>query len=56
MNYRDNARKYVRGESCMREHLLTHFNSLGHNGFLKNVSITFVDKIDRKELKKREDY
>ena len=29
---------------------------MGHNGSLNNVSITFIDKSDGKELKKREDY
>ena len=40
----------------MQEHLFKHFNSMGHNGFLNNVSITLIDKTDGKNPKKREDY
>ena len=43
-NYKDNDRKHSRKESCMQEHLFKHFNSMGHNGFLNNVSITLIDK------------
>ena len=55
-NYKDNDRKHSRKESCMQEHLFKHFNSMGHSGFLNNVSITLIDKIDGKNPKKREDY
>ena len=55
-NYKDNDRKHSRRESCMREHLFKHFNSMGQNGFLNNVSITLIDKTDGKNPKKREDY
>ena len=55
-NYKDNNRKYSRNDSCMQEHLFKHFNSMGHNGFLSNVSITLIDKADGKNPKKREDY
>ena len=55
-NYKDNDRKHSRKESCMQEHLFKHFNSMGHNGFLNNVSITLIDKTDGKNPKKREDY
>ena len=40
----------------MQEHLFKHFNSMGHNGFFKNVSRTLIDKTDGKNPKKREDY
>ena len=30
----------------MQEHLFKHFNSNGHDGFLKNVSIILKDKTD----------
>ena len=40
----------------MQEHLLKYFNSMGHIGFLNNVSITLIDKTDGKSPKKREDY
>ena len=55
-NYNDNNRKHSRKESCMQEHLFKNFNSMGHNGFLNNVSITLIDKTDGKNPKKREDY
>ena len=55
-NYKDNNRKYSRNDSCMQEHLFKHFNSMGHNGFLNNVSITIIDKADGNNPKKREDY
>ena len=32
---------------------LNIFNSLGHNGFLSNVSITVIDKTNRRNPKKR---
>ena len=48
-NYKDNDRKHSRNESCMQEHLFEHFNSMGHNGFLNNISIALIDN-------KREDY
>ena len=40
----------------MQEHLLEHFKSEGHSGFLRNVSIILVDKTDGKDPKKRENY
>ena len=43
-------------ESCIQEHLFKHFNSMGHNGFVINVSITLIDKTNGKNPKKREDY
>ena len=36
--------------------LFKHFNSMRRNGFLNNISITFIDKTDGKNPKKREDY
>ena len=30
----------------MQEHLFSHFSLAGHDGFLNNVSITFIDKTD----------
>ena len=40
----------------MQEHLFRHFSSPGRNGFLNNVSITFIDKTDPSDPLKREDY
>ena len=47
-NYNCNDRKYARGEACLQEHLFEHFNSEGHNGFLHDVSVTWIDKTDAK--------
>ena len=30
----------------MNEYLISHFSMAGHDGFLKGVSITFIDKTD----------
>ena len=51
-NYKDNNRKYPRKESCMQQ----HFSSEGHNSFLYDVSIIFIDKTDPKDPKKGEHY
>ena len=40
----------------MQEHLFEHFKSESHSGFLGIVSITFIDKTDDKDPKKRENY
>ena len=55
-NYKDNARKLDRKESCMQEHLYKHFQMEGHKGFLNEASVTFTDKTDSKDLKKIERY
>ena len=40
----------------MQEHLFEHCNKEGHNGFLEDVSITFIDKTDPSQLLKKESY
>ena len=55
-NYKSNDRKFKRGEPCMEENLNEHFYSDGHNGFLKDVTITSIDNIDGRDLKNRENY
>ena len=40
----------------MQEHLFSHFSMAGHNGFLNDVSITFIDKTDPTDPLRREDY
>ena len=45
-NYKSNDRKFQRLEPCMQEHLFSHFSMAGHDGFLNDVSITFIDKTD----------
>ena len=44
-NYKSNDRIFQCSESCRQEHLFWHFSSPGHNGFLNDVSITFIDKM-----------
>ena len=53
-NYKSNDRKYLVGKPCMQEHILGNFNSEGNTGFLENVSVTFIDKIDSQNPEKRE--
>ena len=55
-NYKSNNKKFQRFEPCMQEHLFSHFSMAGHDGFLNNVSITFIDKIDPSDPLQREDY
>ena len=40
----------------MEEHLCKHFQAEGHKGFLNDSSVTFIDKTDGKDPKKRERY
>ena len=55
-NYKDNNWKYLSKESCGQQHLFEHFSSEGHNNFLDDISIIFIDKTDPKDLNKREHY
>ena len=55
-NYKDNSRKFEKGEHCMQRHLYEQFNLPGHSGFLNDVSVTLIDKADPKDPTKREDY
>ena len=43
-------------EPCMQEHLFSHFSMVGHDGFLNDVSITFINKTDPSDPLRREDY
>ena len=40
----------------MQEHLFEDFDEEGHNGYLEDVSITFIHKADPSEPLKRENY
>ena len=40
----------------MQEHLFSHFSMAGHNGFLSDVCITFIDKTDLSDPLPREDH
>ena len=52
-NYKDNARKFDRKESCMQEQVYKHFQTEGHKSFLNEVSVIFIDKTDEKDPKKK---
>ena len=53
-NYKSKDGKFQRSVPCMQEHLFWHFSSPDHNGFLSDVSITFIDKTDPSDPLKRE--
>ena len=55
-NYKSNDSKFQRLEPCMQEHLFSHFSMAGHDGFLNDVSITFIDKTDPSDPLRRKDY
>ena len=55
-NFKSNDREFQGLEPCMQEHLLSHFSMPGHNRFLNDVSITFIDKTDPSDPLEREDY
>ena len=55
-NYKSNDRKYLNKQPCFQKHIFEHFNCDGHNEFLENVSITFIDEIDPSNPEKRENY
>ena len=62
-NYRSNDRKFQPWslhepplEPCMQEHLFSNFSIAGHDEFLNDVSITFIDKTDPSDPLRREDY
>ena len=40
----------------MQEHLFSHFSMAGHDEFLNDVSITFIDKTDPSDTLRKEDY
>lgn len=53
---RSNNGKFDRKESKMQEHLYRHLGTPGHMGFVSDVSVALIDKMDRSDPKKREDY
>ena len=55
-NYKSNDRKFQRLETCMQEHLFSHFSLTGHDEFLNYDSITFIDKTDPSDSLRAEDY
>ena len=55
-NYKENSRKFDRGEICIQRHLYEHFQLPGHAGFLQDTYVTLIDKTDPRSPTKREDY
>ena len=39
-NYKDNTRRFERGDHCMQR----HFKLQGHSGLLKDLSVTLIQK------------
>ena len=40
----------------MQRRLYEHFNLPGQSGFLNDISVTLIDKVDPKDPTKQEDY
>ena len=55
-NYKSNDRKFQRLGPSMQEHLFSLFSMAGHDRFLNDVSLTFIDKTDPSDPLQREDY
>ena len=55
-SYKNNAIKFLRGDSCMQQHLFEHFQRPRHICFVEDVCITFIDKTDPVIPAKREGY
>ena len=55
-NYKMNDRNFLKGQTCMQQHLFEHFPSEGHCSFLEDLTITFIDKTDPKDPNRREHY
>ena len=55
-NYKDNSRKFDRGENCIQRHLYELFQLPGHTRFLQETNVALIDKTDPTAPTKREDY
>ena len=55
-NYKDNSRKFDRGEDCIQRHLYEHFQLPGHTGFFQDTYLTLIDKTNPRAPTNREDY
>ena len=51
-----NDRNFLKGQTCMQQHLFEHFAREGQYSSLKGVTIIFIDKTDPKDPKGREHY
>ena len=55
-NYKNNGRNYQEYGTCMQQHPFEDFSEKGHHSFLKDVSITLIDKTDPSNPLQRENY
>ena len=55
-NYKMNNRYLVKGQTSMLQHLFEYFANKGRCSFLENITITFIDKTNPKDPKRREHY
>ena len=55
-NYKENNRKAKRGEEHIQPLIFEQFSSNDHTRFLKDPSITLIDKTDRSDPTEREKY
>ena len=55
-NYKSDSRKHGQGATSLQQHLFNHFCTSGHCGFLEDVSLTYIDKTDPSDQRKREDH
>ena len=46
----NNYRNFVKGQTCMQQHLFEHFANEGQCSFLEEATITFIDKTHPKDL------
>ena len=53
-NYKINNRNFLKGQTCMQQHLYEHFASEGYCSFFKDVTMTLIDKTDPKNPNRRE--
>ena len=54
--YKDNSRKFDRGDDCMQGNLYEYFQLPGHTGFWQDTYVTLINKTDARAHTKREDY
>ena len=55
-NYKMNDKNFLKGQTCMQQHLFVHFASEVHSSFLEDVTIIFINKTDPKDPNWREHY
>ena len=55
-DYKENSRKFYRGEDCMQRHFYKHFQLPRHTAFLQDTFVTLIDKTNPRAPTKREDY